>query len=318
MYVDGELASVVTTFNYGGRFARHGGVSRLFGGELITIQDVTGWNTGAMTATQAREWYQLSSGTFTETPEVAAGRLLDASGWPSAWRALTAATSGECVALPRGGFSTSNALTEVERTEQGRLYVDKSGNLTLLGRYHTTQVTRGNTIQATFSDDGSDITYSASGYDYDADDVLNAVTVRTGLALEATSTNEASITAYGRKSDTIATLLPSTDLALNMAQGVVVQRKDVLTRFRTVRPAISQTDANHAILCGLEIGDRIRLEMTPSGVGSQLQQSATVEGIEIDAHLTHTYWAFDASPLPAVSWFLVGSSTLDGADVVAF
>jgi len=148
--------------------------------------------------------------------------------------------------------------------------------------------------------------------------VLNAVTVAIPSGSRSTSTDSTSITAYGRKSETINTLLPDLADALSMAQGVVLQRKDVLTRIRTVRPSISQTDASHAILCGLEIGDRIRLEMTPSGVGSQLQQSATVEGIEIDAHLSHTFWAFDASPIPAVSWFLVESSELDGADVVAF
>jgi len=112
--------------------------------------------------------------------------------------------------------------------------------------------------------------------------------------------------------------LPNLDLALSMAQGVVLQRKDVLTRIQPVEPSIDQTAANWATLLGLEIGDRVRLEMTPSRTGSQLQQSATVEGISIEAHLSHTRASFEASPIPTVSWFVVGTSTVGGTGLIAF
>jgi len=62
----------------------------------------------------------------------------------------------------------------------------------------------------------------------------------------------------------------------------------------------------------------VRLEMTPSRTGSQLQQSATVEGVSIEANVSHTRVSFEASPIPSVNWFQVGSSTVGGTHVVAF
>jgi hypothetical protein len=286
---------------------------------LGSVMDAISFDTpGTLTATIASDLYRVGVGTFTETTTARAGRILDAVGWPSAWRDLTTEPYGTCTTPPFNGAQAMNLLRDVERTEQGRLFAAKDGDITLQHRYFTTEETRGNTIQATFSDDGSDITYQAGGYDQDVDDVLNAVTVSLASVASSESTNSTSITAYGRKSDTINTLLPNLDLALSMAQGVVLQRKDVLTRIRPVEPSIDQTAANWSTLLGLEIGDHVRLEMTPSRTGSQLQQSATVEGISIEAHLSHTRASFEAAPIPAVNWFQVGSSEVGGTHVVAF
>jgi hypothetical protein len=317
MYIDGVAAARTVTITYGASLWRGLAFREVRGDSGTTVQDLAVWQT-ALTAQQVADLYALGLTTFTETTTARAGRILDAVGWPSAWRDLTTEPYGTCTSPPFNGAQAINLLRDVERTEQGRLFAAKDGDITLQHRYFTTGETRGNTIQATFSDDGSDVTFSASGYDQDVDDVLNAVTVSLVSGASSESTNSTSITTYGRKSDTINTLLPNLDLALNMAQGVVLQRKDVLTRIRPVEPSIDQTAANWATVLGLEIGDRVRLEMTPSRTGSQLQQSATVEGISIEAHLSHTRAAFEAAPIPAVSWFVLGTSELDGSDGLAF
>jgi hypothetical protein len=317
MYVNGVAASVTYTVDYGARVGRVCGVRSVGYTDAVTVQDVAAWNV-QLSAAQVLELYQRSAANRSDTTTVRAGAILDDVGWPSAWRDLTTEPRGSCFNYPFSGTQASNLLTEVERTEQGRLFVAKDGDITLLHRYWTTEETRGNTIQATFSDDGADIPYSTGGYDQAVDDVLNDVTVATAAGAQSNGSNSTSITNYGRKSETINTLLPTSELALNMAQGVVVQRKDVTTRLGTVQAAISQTDANWQTLCGLEIGDRVRLEMTPSGTGSQFQQSAIVEGIQVDAHVSWTAFMFEAAPLPAAAWFTCDSSLLDGAHVVAF
>jgi len=327
VYVDGLPQSMVTTFTasgganvsapagfVGGRVTNGQAVSNFFTGD---IQDVACWQDNLTTA-EIVGVYERSLGTFTESTTARAGRILDAVGWPSAWRDLTTKSYGTCTTPPFNGAQAMNLLRDVERTEQGRLFAAKDGDITLHGRYFGTQETRGNTIQVTMSDDGADVSFSAGGYTQEVDDVLNAVTVSLVSGSSSEATNSSSITTYGRKSETVNTLLPNLDLALSMAQGVVLQRKDVLTRIRPVEPAIELTAANWATVLGLEIGDRVRLEMTPSRTGSQLQQSATVEGISIEAHLSHTRASFEASPIPTVSWFVVGTSTVGGAAVLAF
>jgi len=323
IYVDGATISASETVTGGTGFAGVAGITRVQpyvaagdpGDPLV--QDVAAWNV-ALSPAQVAEFYALGVGSIVETTTGRAGRILEDVGWPSAFRDLTGEPRGTCSWVPFNGAQAMNLLRAVEATEQGRLFVSKDGAVTLHHRYYTTEETRGSTIQATFSDDGSDIAYSVGGYDQDVDDVLNAVTVSLVSGSSSESTNSSSITTYGRKSETINTLLPNLDLALNMAQGVVLQRKDVLTRIRPVEPAIELTAANWATVLGLEIGDRIRLEMTPSRTGSQLQQSATVEGVSIEANVSHTRVSFEASPIPSVTWFTVGSSTLGGSHVVAF
>ena len=282
------------------------------------IADVAAWDVYLSDA-QVQGIYERSLATFTESTTARAGRILDSVGWPSAWRALSATPAGTCTGHPFNGSQASNELREVERTEQGRMFVSKDGNVTLLDRYHTTTNTRGNTIQATFSDDGSDVGYSVTSIVQDVDDVLNDVTVSIELTGgSSNSSNTTSITNLGRKSETVNTLLPNLALAGDMAAGIVAQRKDALSRVAPVAPHFNQSLATWETLLGLRIGDRVRLEMTPSGVGSQFQQSATVEGIRIAAGLDRTLIEFVAAPLPAVTWFTCDSSQLDGSHVVAF
>lgn len=271
-----------------------------------------------LTAIEVLNLYAIGRGTFAESTTARTGRILDAVGWPSAWRDLTATPAGLCSSAPFNNAQATTLLREVEATEQGRLFVAKDGDVTLFARYYVNEATRGNSIQATFSDDGADIAYQAGGYSQDVDDVLNDVTVVLKSGASSNSANSASITAYGRKSETINTLLPDLTAAASMAAGVVTLRKDVLTRFTPVQPALELSAANWSTVLGLELGDRVRLEMTPGGVGSQLQQSATVEGIGIQAHLSHTQYELVAAPIPTASWFRLDSSALDGADLLGY
>lgn len=283
VYIDGvywlQVAGSLEGIEWGGADffgeVTSGGVSAA---RAIFIQQWAVFNE-AFTDAQVLQHFNASCGKVIESTSARCARILDNVSWPTAWRTLPPSSGlgtsrGECANVQRSGFAL-NALREVEATEQGRLFASKANYLTLQARYDPFEVN--DTIMATFSDDGSDIAYEAFGWDYDDRDVLNDVTVNWSNGSQR-STDSTSIDDVGRQSRTINTVLSTQTQAADMAAGVVGQRKDPSMRTRAIRvqPALG---AHWATILALEIGDRIRVEVTPMSVGSQLTQTLVLEAI---------------------------------------
>src|SRR5690606_8686861 len=90
------------------------------------------------------------------------GRLLDVAGWPSDLRDL--ATGYSIIGPATLGDDALPLLKRVEKAEQGRLSISRDGKVTFLDRYYHVTVTEGTTVQATFSDDGSDNRYTSIAF----------------------------------------------------------------------------------------------------------------------------------------------------------
>ena len=280
-----------------------------------SMQDV-GVFLDALTAAQVEAIYNLGLGVVPETSTVRTARTLTDAGWPSLWRDLTAspaATVGELV------YSRQAALTElqrIERSEQGRVFIARNGYLTFTARYAYLEVTRSNTSQATFSDDGADTSYRNFGFHQGDEDVCNDMTVTVALPpITTRSTDATSKTTYGTIADTTDTMLSTYEQARDLAAGLVYIRKDATTRFDPVTTTIP---ASWATILGLELGDRYTLESTPMAVGSQAAQQALIDSIEWSISDATGWWFTVAgSPVPASFWVL-GTSVLDTTTVLAF
>jgi hypothetical protein len=102
-----------------------------------------------------------------------------------------------------------------------------------------------------------------------------------------------------------------------MATGLVAWRKDVQPRSRpmTVYPQLTPTSWPDVL--ALEIGDRVRFEITPPGLGSQAAEELQLE--QFSWTMTQARWSFTAkgSPIPP-NVFILDSSLLDGTDVLGF
>ena len=276
------------------------------------LQDVQQFGT-ALTATQVAELYNRAIGKIIEPTTTRAARILDNVGWPAAWRDLAPTTGlgaarGECADVQQSGFA-HNALTVCAATEQGRYFAKKNGYVAFYGRYYAFEVTRGKTVQATFSDDGAGISYEMTGMDWSDREVNNDVTVNWSDG-EKRSTDSASITALSRQSKTITTVLSTSTQAADMAAGLVQWRKDMTPRTRGIVVSGATQTAQWPTILGLEIGDRIRHEITPMAVGSQDGRDLTLEAIEwsIGGDVMHV--TFYGSPIPA-DVFVLDSSLLD-------
>lgn len=277
----------------------------------VVLQDVLYSPGYIYSAAEVATMYQLGLGYAVESTADRATRILDDAGWPAAWRSIATDTRGQVGELIYSGQLVLTGLQQVERSEQGRIFAAKDGTLTFTGRYTYAEVTRSNTVQATLSDDGAGEGYRTLRYDTGIADIANDITVHNNPN-SARSTDTASKTTYGTTADTVDTNLSTYAQLRDMAAGLVYQRKDPAVRF----DPLVITPADWPTVFGLELGDRIAIESTPMGVGTQAVQAALIDSIAWDISAASGWWFTVAgSPVPANSFWLLGTSVL-GVDTV--
>lgn len=216
-----------------------------------------------------------------------AGRILDIVKWPTADRdvdtgigTLEAATSN---------FAGSSALAYfklLERTEGGQFFIAADGDFVFRNRHWWFTNTNAINVQATFSDDGSDIAYVAGGlrFDYDVKDIINQVEGQRSGGNKVEASDATSIDDYRVRSDSshLSGVLDDNDNVTKAhAEWIVTRQKDPILRAEpvTVRPQRDPTNMFPAVL-GREIGDRVNLERTPQATGSAIDQETIIEGLE--------------------------------------
>lgn len=325
-YVDGqEITTTTTNYGTGDDFANYFAsvigattpTTSLYSGVLqdLTVFSAVIGGDVPITATHIATIYAIGIGIVPETSEDRMARYLDDAGWPSAWRDISTNTRATCGTLAYNGQELLTALRELEATEQGKVFAAKDGNLTLLARYAHQEVTRNSTVQATFSDDGSDFKYETFSWVEDDTNVRNDITVQTAT-MQSRSQDATSQTAYGRRSETVNTVLSTYEQCRDMAAGLVYWWKDAAVR---VDPFDVKADPSitWSTLLNLELGDKVQAEITPVRTGSQSVFPLLVDSIEWK--ISNRLWrmTIGGSPVPT-SFFMLGTSSLDGADVLGF
>jgi hypothetical protein len=258
---------------------------------------------------------------FGERGGARVGRVLDEIGWPSADRDLS---TGDTV---HGKYrpERSSALTylrDVETAENGYLFLDASGKVTLRDR--TWQWTR--TSSGTFSDDGAGLPYSDITIDANNVDVIRNVVSNTYGPNDAylKVKDDDSVRYYGPSQETLSTpTLESSQTARALAEYWLRIAKDPSTRVIGLETKPRTNPATmFPVVLALELGDRITVERTPKGLGSQIVQDVVVQGY------SHTIsreleWitSLYLSPAPAlatdVPYLIVGDATYGQIGAVA-
>jgi len=322
IYVDGILGASTTyalaSFNF--QVIGAGDVVGINFGDFVPLEpNASGFSLSdvlfadGLTAAEIAIIANLGHSIAIESTADRVARILDDAGWPSAWRDLTTDPGGTVSELSYGQSALA-ALQQVERSEQGRLFAARNGDITFTQRHASAEVTRSSTVQATFSDDGADIGYSALRYIPGDDDIRNDITVSNSSA-QANANHGASQGSYTRMAAAIDTNLSTVAQLTDMANGLVFQRKDPTTRFD---PMTVTTATEWATILGLELGDRIAIESTPMGVGSQVVQQALIGSIEWGISADGWFFTFAGEPIPANSFWILGTSLLGTGTVPGF
>lgn len=251
-----------------------------------------------------------------ESTDTRIGNVLDTVGWPAGKRNLDAGAAD--VAAVTFSGSVRALINQTVEAEQGRLYVERNGDLALKNRVAYASAT----AAATFGPGGSELDYLGP-LQPSSDDALliNLAEITGAVGDPQTSQDSASQTAHGEQSytSTNASIIGEPD-ALNVAEWLTANYADPQTRAPEMRIAPQKDPTNlWPEVLGRELGDVIRIKHTPPA-GDQINILVTVEGIQHE--LAGGLWltTYRLSPLSALAggalWEL-DTSQLDTTTVLA-
>ena len=165
--------------------------------------------------------------------------------------------------------NTLSLLQTIERSENGLLFMSKSGKLTFRNR-HTTYPS---TVTKTFSDDGSDIPYVKVDYINDDNEIYNIINLTREGGSTQTQEDLGSQLKYLIRTLTRTGLLNDNDSEVNDAALFLLGKyKDALLRFDNLEVnVVDLSTANQNLILESEVGDIVNIELTPPGSGSPSQ-----------------------------------------------
>lgn len=205
-------------------------------------------------------------------------------------------------------------LQQVQQAEQGALFIDSSGSLTFKDRESLQVLTN-----VVFSDEGGGIPFSNIEASYGGEAIRNAISVSRLNGGTVTSSDSDSIEEYGRASfDLSNTLLVDDTEAQTVADILLSRYKEPRLRISAVDViANALNEAQLDDLLSLDLGDRVTIDFTPSGIGDKISEGLIVESIEhtIDPSQHRVRFSFFEPFLLELSGSVTGVSTSAGTVV---
>jgi len=269
------------------------------------------WNS-ALTAAQIQTIYRLSLGTLTETTTARFNRLIAYTSYPTA-KTTVGTTVGTVTEISVGGPSVTTELQLLADSEGGNLYVTKNGTIKMTGRYDFTTGTS-ITSQATFGGAGIGIGTELD-YAIDSENMRNTLAVGFTGDATVTVTNATSVAAYGTMGGSWPTQLSTQADAQTLGNLLVTYSKDTALVVSPIDVNVEATTANWTTILGLELLDRITLNIVPRTGASttvpQLLQS-------IEHRITPGQWTTTINgSVRFTNVFIIGTSLIGGTDLIA-
>lgn len=203
------------------------------------------------------------------------------------------------------GTNTLAYISQINEAEQGRVFIARDGTFTFQERI-------GNTLSnpvISFNDDGTGAKYQGVEIEFDADNVINRAYVGALDGKEATDTDAASIAKYFVQSVSITNSLLHQQGEINDLAAYLLDAEPS-PRYTSVTASMAPlSDAQRNLVAEIDIGDTISINKEIPGLGSQIGEELSVEGIYgiIDVNRGHTI-TFYTAPTTIVYLF-----TLDDA-----
>ena len=174
--------------------------------------------------------------------------------------------------------NTLSILQQIEQSENGLLFMSKSGKLTFKSR-HTTFPSSASAI---FSDDGSNIPYLSVEYLNDDNEIYNVINLTRNGGSTQTSQDTGSQGKYLVRALSRDQLFNNTDTeVLDASQFLLGKFKDALIRFdNLIIDVKEQSTSNQNAILSREVGDIVQVELTPPGSGGSPAQVTSLEIID--------------------------------------
>jgi hypothetical protein len=204
-------------------------------------------------------------------------------------------------------------LQDVERTEDGRLFVARDGTLTFYARDRL-QKQGADAVLATFGDSaaGGELPYAeAPDVDYDDAHLWNDVRVTREGGAEQAAEDAASQADHFRKTLTRGVLAPTDGEAASLATSWLRRHKDPAPRIArlALSPYAGASEASlWPILLGAELGGLYLVRHRPRGGGAAFEQKSRLEAIRGAWTAPAGRWVFEwgLSPVDSTVYWVLG------------
>jgi hypothetical protein len=232
-------------------------------------------------------------------------QILDEIDWPNSMRDIDPGLT-TVQADPGTNRTALQAMTTIENSEYGALYVDASGSFVFQDRSVT--VSSIGSTPTLFADDGTGIYYKDATWILNDVLVFNKATVsRTGGSPQV-ATNQASIDKYFLHSYFLNDLMMQTDaVALDYALAYVASRAETSIRVDSITLDLYTPNYNTGILASLELDffDPITVKTTQPG-GSIIEKTLQIFGVSLN--ITPNSWKTTFTTLePIIDGFIIGN-----------
>lgn len=266
--------------------------------------------------TSALDRSEVQFPTGASARDIATGTQPLAGGW------YATSAAGEQEARGSVVSANTNALSYIQKvaeTENGRLFVGRTGKLVFQDRYDSF----GATPSLTFDDTGSGIEFAALAVRFGTELLHFKVSVEREGGTEQTATNQARIDANptlgARHLSKRGLLFQSDDHALGLANLLLRRFDSPVAVISGLTIELHQLSAaEREDVCELDIGDVVSVSWTPPGTDGPVPQTLAVEGISYDAwndiEGTVTLQLSEASD---PGYFVLDTDSLDGTAALA-
>lgn len=237
------------------------------------------------------------------------GRILDAADWPTSMRSLDAGVE-HMQATTYGDFGLP-LLVACANTEFGVLFCDGDGKINFFDRLHVYTASRSLTVQATFSDSGTDVDMTDLAVARSLSTVFTQASITRDGGAEQVYTDSTAVNSYGIRtfSGSAGSQLRSDTDAADLASWIVGRYKTPKDEVGSIQ--IDATTQNMwSTLLPLRLYDRIAVsrDYGPHSVSLEL----LIQGVELSANAAGPVTiTFATRNTDVFSPFILNTSTLN-------
>jgi hypothetical protein len=275
-------------------------------------QEIAVFNT-VLSAAQITNLYNFNQASVAETSAARITRLL---AYTSLDASLKSVTASPVATVSQISPPNSNLVAEmqlVNNSEDGDLFVTRAGVVKFTDRNYVYTNTSSNTSQATFA--AGSIPFEPSvQINYDAQAIRNDITVTFSGGGQTSTTNTASVTAYGTNALNTQTQLSTQAQAVTLAAYEATVNGQLLTNISPLSVGVTAQTADWTTLMQLDLLDRYTLTVQPPS-GNSISQTELINRIEHRIVPGQWQMTVDGSARYA-SWFILDKSTLNGTDLL--
>ena len=229
--------------------------------------------------------------------------ILNSIGWPTTRRDINTGTLN--VGTQQDTDNVLSSMQECETAENAQFFIAKDGKVTFRNRDYRLSNTSAINVQATFSNDGSNLPYTNVGVSFDDEEIINVYEwTREGGTTQFKADTD-SVQTYGAFVNQKTTInVSDTDVASLISQKI---GETAIPRIRFDNLEINprQNTLLWVQALGREFGDRIKVKVVNPD-GSNFEDEVLIESIshEVSALAQTWKWNLTLSPAGSSAWIL--------------